>query len=111
MTLEEAGKRAATAADILHALVHPGDEVGGPREDLHADDVEALQQVVRVLGDVEDELSPGMGVPNPDGLRLLREARDVLGRVPSWRLPDNDAQRDYADALRLIDNSLAALAA
>jgi hypothetical protein len=107
MTLETVGKRAASAADILHRLVNPGDELRGPRDDLHPDDVEPLRLVVRKLGQVEDLLSPGIGPPDPDGLRVLREARVALERVPQWRLPDDRAKRDYADALRLIDNSLA----
>ena len=110
MTLEEIGKRAGQAADLIHGLVYSGDELRGPRDDLHEDDVELLLRVERLLGTVEDMLSPGIGEPNPEGLRALREARDLQERVPQWRLPDNDAKRDFAYARRLIDNSLVAAA-
>lgn len=103
----QAGELIRRAADLLHRLVNPGDEVRGPRPDMGEEEVEELSIVIRQLGEAEDLLLPGVGPPNlPGGLKIAREACDRLERVPKWRMPDDQAKLDLLDALRLVESAV-----
>lgn len=107
MSAEEADRlRAANegelirrAAEGLHALANPGDEVSRPRKDMHA--------LTQQLGQAEDLLLSGIGQPDRrEGLRIARQACDALERVPAWRLPDDATRMDLLDELALVERAV-----
>src|SRR3954453_11071814 len=102
----EAGKRIAEAADLLHSVFFPGDEVRGPREGVDERVIEAVGAILKHLGEAEDFLNPGIGRPNVgDGLKAVREAMALLERlVPPFMLGGVDELVvARADVLRQLD--------
>jgi len=81
MTLEEIGRRARRAADLLHGSFTPADEVRGPREDLHDDDVEPLLRRVICSAGSRTCSRRGSASP-PDGCGCSRRRRRC------WTVPE-----------------------
>jgi hypothetical protein len=64
-----AGRLAADTATFLHALLYPGSEVRGPREELPTEAQQDLDDAIRALSEAEDALDPGIGAPDVDAGR------------------------------------------
>jgi hypothetical protein len=95
------GRQAGQAADYLHAAVHPGDELRGPRDDLPRDMLAALQQSIGALGRAEDALAPGIGQADvARGRDALREVRDHLERYEAYLDDDGFTDRTLRWAIR-----------
>jgi hypothetical protein len=98
-------ERVTRAADVLWEAVSPGDELGGPREDLEPFTDEKLREAVKLLNSAEDVLGAAIGPPDvSEGMKRVREASDTIeltqGLVP--QMP-RDVVIARADALRLLD--------
>jgi hypothetical protein len=76
---QEAGQVAGATADALQAMLYPGDELRGPRDDLPPEAQQALDAAIKALGVAEDALAPGIGQPDVQtGRGKLAEARELL---------------------------------